>query len=208
MPSKRSSGQQPDASQVEFLIDRSLGGLRLSEALSDAGLSVRTLADVYGKAGAQETPDVTWLDRAAAEGWVVLCKDENICERPAELKALARGQVRVFCLMDRHVSFADQAAYFVTNKLRILRACAKPGPYLYGVYKNKIRKIWPPDPAVGQGPGELMAERAVPDAGQVPGLAETTPSGESRQRRTVRPYSRARLRHADRGPDGYGRDWR
>jgi hypothetical protein len=145
MPSRRSSGRRPAAAQPEFLVDRSLGRLLLVAALRTAGLTVRTLADVYGEERAQQTEDAEWIKLAAEHGWVVLCKDQRIRRRPAERDALIEGKVRVFCLTNANLGFADQAAYFVNNRFRILQAAGKPGPYLYGVYKNSITKLWPTD---------------------------------------------------------------
>ena len=145
MPSKRSSGRQPAAAQPEFLIDRSLGRLEVAMALRSAGLTVRTLADVYGEEAAQETEDTEWIRLAAERGWIVLCKDDRIRRRPAERDALTDGMVRVFCLTNANLGFAEQAAYFVTNRFRIIQAAQKPGPYLYGVYKDSIKKLWPLD---------------------------------------------------------------
>ncbi|MGH3301128.1 MAG: hypothetical protein ACRDOK_05450 [Streptosporangiaceae bacterium] len=127
MPSKRSSARQLAAAPPEFLIDRSLGRLQLAKALRETGLTVRTLADVYGEAAAQKTEDVEWIGLAAAQGWVVLCKDDRIRRRPAERQALTAGRLRAFCLMNANLGFADQAAYFVSNRFRIIQACAKPG---------------------------------------------------------------------------------
>jgi hypothetical protein len=31
------------------------------------------------------------------------------------------------------------------NRHRIVQAARKPGPYLYGVYKDTIKKLWPPE---------------------------------------------------------------
>ena len=145
MPSRRSSARQLAAAQPEFLVDRSLGRLQLPAALRLVGLTVRTLADVYGEEVAQETEDVEWIRLAAASNWIVLCKDDRIRRRPAERDALIEGKVRAFCLTNANLGFAEQAAYFVTNRFRIIQAASKPGPYLYGVYKDAILKLWPPD---------------------------------------------------------------
>jgi hypothetical protein len=61
-------------------------------ALRSAGLTVHTLADVFGEETAQETEDVAWINLAAQQSWV---------------------------------------------------AARKPGPYLYGVYKDTIKRLWP-----------------------------------------------------------------
>jgi hypothetical protein len=145
MPSKRSSGRRPGAARPEFLIDRSPGRLAVPMALRSVGLTVHTLADVYGEEAAQETEDVEWIRLAAQRGWIVLCKDDRIRRRPAERDALTEGNVRAFCLTNANLGFADQAVYFTVNRHRIIQAARKPGPYLYGVYKDGIKKLWPPD---------------------------------------------------------------
>jgi hypothetical protein len=143
VPSKRSSGRRLAAAQPEFLIDRSLGRLAVVTALRSVGLTVFTLADVYGEQVAQETEDTEWIRLASERGWIVLCKDDRIRRRPAERDALIQGNVQVFCLTNANLGFADQAGYFMTNRHRIIQAASKPGPYLYGVYKDTIKKLWP-----------------------------------------------------------------
>jgi PIN like domain len=144
MPSRRSSGRRPAAAQPEFLIDRSLGRIALVTALRSVGLTVHTLADIYGEEAAQETEDTEWIRLASQRGWIVLCKDDRIRRRPAERDALIQGKVRVFCLTNANLGFAEQAVYFMANRHRIIQAASKRGPYLYGVYKDTIKKLWPP----------------------------------------------------------------
>lgn len=62
----------------EFLIDRSLGRRHLADALSGLGLTVHTLASVYGERAAQELEDERWLVDAGQHDWVVLMKDDNL----------------------------------------------------------------------------------------------------------------------------------
>ena len=35
------------------------------------------------------------------------------------------------------------AAYFLTNLHRIRRLAAAPGPYIYGMYKDRVERLWP-----------------------------------------------------------------
>jgi hypothetical protein len=107
------------------------------------GLVAHTLAEVYGEQAAQETEDTAWIRLAARRGWVVLTKDDHIRGRPAERQASEDGKVRVFCLTNAGLTFAEQASYFVANRFRIIQASRKPGPYLYGVYQDRIRRLWP-----------------------------------------------------------------
>jgi hypothetical protein len=143
MRSRRSSGRRRGDGPPEFLIDRSLSQVLLRAELHEAGLIVRTLAEVYGEQAAQQAEDADWLSLAGERGWVVLCKDDRIRRRPAELQALADGKVRVFCLTNAHLTFSEQASYFLVNQHRIIQASRKPGPYVYGVYRDKITKLWP-----------------------------------------------------------------
>lgn len=129
----------------EFFIDRSLGRKHLAEALRelDLGLTVHTMASVYGEERAQELADEEWLADVGRYGWAVLIKDDAIRRRPAERDALVRAGVRALCLTSGQLRAADQTARFVTNIHRILQRARRPGPYIYGVYENRLELLWP-----------------------------------------------------------------
>lgn len=121
MKSRRSSDRQRDPEpQPEFLIDRSLSQVSLPVALRDAGLIVHTLAKLFGERRAQTLEDTEWIAVAAERRWAVLCKDDHIRRRPAERQSPLDGNVRVFCLTNARLTFADQIDYFTTNRFRIL----------------------------------------------------------------------------------------
>src|SRR5712692_11871446 len=145
MKSRPSSGRRRGGGppEPEFLIDRSLSQASLPAELRTAGLTVRTLTEVYGEQVAQETEDAARLTLAGERGWVVLCQDDHIRRRPAELQALTDGKVQLFCLTNAQLTFAEQAERFLANRHRIIQASRKPGPYVYGVYKDRIAKLWP-----------------------------------------------------------------
>lgn len=98
----------------EFFVDRSLGK-SIAEGLRAVGLTVHTMASVYGEQAAQGQPDEVWLRDAGANGWIVLTKDDAIRRRPAEREALVEAGVRVFCLTNARLRGADQLAHFVEN---------------------------------------------------------------------------------------------
>jgi uncharacterized protein with PIN domain len=129
-------------SEPELFIDRSLGK-SIAEALRAVGLIVHTMTSVYGEVNARRLTDEEWLRDAGREDWIVLTKDDAIRRRPAERDALTDAGVRVFCLTNRNLRGADQAARFVENRHRILQRAQKPGPYIYGVYEGRILKLWP-----------------------------------------------------------------
>jgi hypothetical protein len=130
----------------ELFIDRSLGRKQLAEALRqlDLGLTVHTMASVYGEKAAQELADEAWLADAGRHGWIVLMKDDAIRRRPAERDALMRAGVCAFCLTNAQLRGDEQTARFVNNIHRILQRARTPGPYIYGVYENRLELLWPP----------------------------------------------------------------
>lgn len=132
------------AEHPDFLIDRSLGRKHLAAALSALGLTVHTLASVYGETAAQELDDEVWLADAGTNDWVVLMKDDAIRRRPAERDALADAGVRAFCLTNAQLGKVEQTARFVDSIDGILRQAGIPGPYIYGIYVGYIRRLWPP----------------------------------------------------------------
>lgn len=132
------------ADELEFLIDCSLGRKHLAVALSALGLTVHTLASVYGEDAAQRLDDERWLTDAGENDWVVLMKDNAIRRRPAERDALADAGVRAFCLTNAQLRQEEQTARFVENLDRIVSQAQIRGPYIYGVYDGYIRRLWPP----------------------------------------------------------------
>lgn len=128
----------------EFFIDRSLGRKHLAAALRGFGLTVHTMASVYGEEVAQTLGDETWLADAGQRGWIVLMKDDAIRRRPTERDALSGAAVRAFCLTNANLRAAEQSARYVENITRILRQARTPGPYIYGVYDGRIERLWPP----------------------------------------------------------------
>jgi PIN domain-containing protein len=133
----------PSASRPEFFVDRSLGRHLVPDALRAAGAVVRTMADVYGERIGQGLPDEEWLADAGKRGWVVLMKDARVRYRPAQLDAVSAFRVRTFCLANANLRGSDQARRFVTNLPRITRVADEPGPYIYGVYADSLKRLWP-----------------------------------------------------------------
>jgi aryl-alcohol dehydrogenase-like predicted oxidoreductase len=126
----------------EFFVDRSLGK-SIVEALRAAGLTVHSMADVYGEKRAQRLADEVWLRDAGKNDWIVLTKDDAIRRRPAERDALTDAAVRAFCLTTAQLRGAEQIERFLHNRHRILRQARRPGPYIYGVYEGGLKRLWP-----------------------------------------------------------------
>lgn len=126
----------------QLFVDRSLGK-SIIEGLRAVGLTVHSMADVYGEQPGQLLADEVWLRDAGQNDWIVLTKDDAIRRRPAERDALTEAAVRVFCLTNRHLRGVEQTERFVSNRHRILRQARKPGPYIYGVYEQGLKRLWP-----------------------------------------------------------------
>lgn len=134
----------PSSSPPEFFIDRSLGRHVVANALRDAGATVHVMADVYGERVGQGLADTTWLADAGRNDWIVLMKDDKIRFRPAELEALTLAGVRAFCLTNANLRGQEMAKRFVTQLATIYRIAAEQaGPYIYGVYADGVRALWP-----------------------------------------------------------------
>lgn len=137
------SRRRPLPPPPEFFVDRSLGRYVVPDAIREAGFVVHTLASVYGEREGQAVPDERWLRDAGDNEWVVLLKDDRIRRRDAELIALDEAGVRAFCLTNAQMRGDEQAARFVRNIHRIVQRSRKPGPYIFGVYEDELRRLWP-----------------------------------------------------------------
>jgi hypothetical protein len=134
----------PSDSPPEFFIDRSLGRHVVPEALRAAGAAVHVMAAVYGERIGQGLADTEWLRDAGENGWVVLMKDDKIRYRPAELEALTTSGVRAFCLTNANLRGEEMARRFVAQLPKIQKIASEhPGPYIYGVYADGVRPLWP-----------------------------------------------------------------
>lgn len=101
------------------------------------------MAEVYGEEVGQSLADETWLADAGRRGWIVLMKDDRIRYRPAELEALIGHGVRAFCLTNANLRGVEQVQRVLTSLDRILDAAQAPGPYVYGIYADGLRRLWP-----------------------------------------------------------------
>ena len=80
-------------------------------------------------------------------GWVILMKDDKVRLRPVEREALTSCEAKAFCITNAQITGEEMGARFVTNLPRIVRACKKPGPFVYGVYRDGLTRLFPPDPS-------------------------------------------------------------
>ena len=114
----------------------------MAEPFREQGHVVYTLFDVFGERE-QEVTDVEWITEAGAHDLVALTSDERIMRRPAELRAVQVAAVRMFTLTNGNLKVADQVSWFATNVHRIVQRARKPGPYVVGIYHDRIERKWP-----------------------------------------------------------------
>lgn len=128
----------------EFFIDRSLGRHRLPDALRRVGYVVHTMWDVYGRDAEQHVADVQWITEGATRGWVLLSKDAKMRHRTLELEAIESSSARVFLLTNQQLTGAEQVEIYLNNINRIVRLSRKPGPCVYGIYRDYVSLLWAP----------------------------------------------------------------
>ena len=126
-----------------YLLDRSLGSKIVPTLLREAGFELVTLADVYGEKGAQLAADTEWLRYAGDHDLVVLGADDRIRYRAQERNQLAGGRLRSFTITNAHLRGEEAAQWILTNRHRIEQRCRKTGPYVYGIYHDRLDKLWP-----------------------------------------------------------------
>lgn len=137
------------AERPEFFTDRSLGRHVIPAALRGMGLTVHPMAEVYGEQQGQGVEDEDWLALCGQRSWVALHKDHAI-GRPIhgqprrELRSLIENQVQSFCIMSQSISAEEIVARYRSHLRRMLNiVAARRGPFLYGLYGDGMREIWP-----------------------------------------------------------------
>jgi hypothetical protein len=109
--------------------------------LREAGFEVQTMRDRYGEERAQAIADIDWLADVGVDGLVVLMKDKRIRVRPAEHAAVTQHRVRCFCVASGNLTGPDMARRFVDARSRIYALCGEPGPFIYQVSAEAIRRV-------------------------------------------------------------------
>jgi predicted nuclease of predicted toxin-antitoxin system len=121
-----------------FYIDVGLGGIAIPDLVRKMECTALTKVEVFGH---RRVEDTEWIEWADAEGVAVLTKDDAIRRRPLERAALAGSNLRVFCLTNANLTKAEQQARFERLWPVILRRCEQPGPYVCGVYVDRLQDL-------------------------------------------------------------------
>ena len=138
------------ASELRFFLDRGLGARIVPQGLRQAGWTLETMDERYGKAVSQEIHDAQWIEEAALAGDVLLCKDLAIAHNPLEAQVVYMTSARVFALSRANLSGPDMARWYATHEAKIVATALRAdGPYvmsvnpLYGL--RRVKLAYPPE---------------------------------------------------------------
>lgn len=126
-----------------IFVDRSLGASIVPDALRAAGLTVVTMREHYGEVAGARTADIEWIADVGNRGWVAFHKDDNIRRKAEEIAAVDAHSLRMFVITNANLTGAAMAQRYVDNLARISRAARKPGPFIYGVYDDELKRLHP-----------------------------------------------------------------
>lgn len=57
--------------------------------------------------------------------------------------ALIQAGVRAFCLTNGNLKGSDQIQWILNNLDAIVRTSQQSGPYIYGIYENRLKRLFP-----------------------------------------------------------------
>lgn len=137
--------QLPDGELPRFFLDRNMGGIKVPAGLRALGLEVVTLSERYGVQEGENIEDVTWMPDAAAAGEAVLMADDAIRRRnPEERRVLTECGLRAF-VINAQLPAARTIERFTTSLPAIVRACRRPGPFVYRIHPERIERLKIPE---------------------------------------------------------------
>ena len=127
------------------MVDR-ISGRRFVVALRAAGVSVVTLADVWGEQQAQDIPDPMWISHAAERGYTGITADDDLRYAPSNKQALTNSGLRVFCFPNGNLPWQTQVGRVLAHLLEIDRLVTEvPGPWMAKLYGGRVEIVWPPE---------------------------------------------------------------
>ncbi|MEU4242978.1 hypothetical protein [Actinoplanes sp. NPDC026619] len=128
----------------DFLVDRSIGR-RVVDLLREEGLTIHTLADVFGEERAQAMFDPEWIMHAGKHGMLALTKDKHIRHRTIERDSVAAAHVHLFALAAGNLGFQATADAFIAAAPRMqAEAATVQGGVIWVVHRDgNIFRQWP-----------------------------------------------------------------
>jgi hypothetical protein len=113
--------------------------------LSAAGLTVVTLADIWGKLNAQDIADPVWIRHAAERNFAGVTADDDLRYSPHNKAALIETGLQVFCFPNGNLPWKTQADRMLTHIREMERLIAEvPGAWMAKMYADSVAIAWPP----------------------------------------------------------------
>lgn len=128
----------PDA---RFFLDRGLGSRIVPTGLRDAGWTLTTMDERYGVGRSQTIDDATWIRDASINRETIITKDKNIAKRPLEAEAIYYTEARVLVIVAAQISGPEMLQRLLDNTARIQRHLSQTGPWVLGVYQDRVNRI-------------------------------------------------------------------
>lgn len=113
------------ASGLHFFLDRGLGSRIVPGALRQAGWTLETMDERYGKTQSQKVKDTQWIQEATLADDVLLCKDLAVARNPLEAQVIYMSSARVFGLSNASLTGVTMAQWYLGNEANLVQA--QPG---------------------------------------------------------------------------------
>jgi hypothetical protein len=138
------------AADVRFYIDADLLGLAkvLGSLRSDVTFPGDPGAIVYKRErpaciiAKPDTPDTEWLPLVAAQDWLIISRDHNIRENPAERRAVVESGARMVALAGEDAGNKwTQLELVMRNWRKIEALLSQPGPFIYSLTYTRLTSL-------------------------------------------------------------------
>lgn len=100
------------------------------------------MADEFPDDG-QSVPDDVWIRHGLERGLVPLCKDGRIRSRAHERRPIVDHQAVMFYLDNQQLLVEEMLRRIHAAQREIYRAVVRPGPAIYAIGCEGIRRTWP-----------------------------------------------------------------
>lgn len=136
--------------QVRFYIDADLLGLaRVVSALrpdvtypGDPGDVIHQRERAACPVTDPGLPDTVWLPQVAERGWLIISRDHNIRENPAERRAVLESGARMVALAGSDAgSKWTQLELVLRHWRRIEKLTEQPGPFIYSATYARLTRL-------------------------------------------------------------------
>jgi PIN like domain len=95
----------------------------------------------YGPDLSQSVADTDWIIDASSRREILLSKDRAIAKRPLEAEAIYYSSARALVIASAQITGPEMLNRLVSNSASIERLAARSGPWVWGVYRDRLAEI-------------------------------------------------------------------